>query len=406
MENDGVYIANIESLSYRNFKGVENISFLTDDNDIYPWTIFLGNNGTGKTNLLKIISSFESEVERDIREEGHTISIIHLPISLVEDHSYASKLIYNSREYLWESEYSINGSSMRYHDNEKFPGILIYAYGVNRKSSKNSKISSKEKIANNKTLFNSNVSLLDLDEWLLQTDYAVKNGQKSAERRLELIREVITGEIFPEITNFRFETNEELSNYVEFETAEGWFQLKNLAYGYQSTLSWIIDFCKKMFDRYPDSLNPLKEPAIVLIDEIDLHLHPSWQRSITKILSNLFPNTQFIATTHSPLVVQSLEEANVYVLNKDVDGVSVSRMPNKTFVGWSIEDILNKVMGLESKVKSDEYLDLMEKFDRGLDNGDYNQSKEAFDKLMDILPEEDIQKRVLSMQIQQFPEAR
>lgn len=406
MENDGVYIANIESLSYRNFKGVENISFLTDENDIYPWTIFLGNNGTGKTNLLKIISSFESEFQEKVKTSEDVILDLHMPSDFGENHFYYANLICDHIKFNWESETRKGGGMRSGQLGENFSGISIYAYGVNRRSSKNSKLSTKEKIANNKTLFNSNVSLLDLDEWLLQTDYAVKNGQKSAERRLKLIKEVITGEIFPEITDFRFETNEELSNYVEFETTEGWFQLKNLAYGYQSTLSWIIDFCKKMFDRYPDSLNPLKEPAIVLIDEIDLHLHPSWQRSITKILSNLFPNTQFIATTHSPLVVQSLEEANVYVLNKDVDGVSVSRMPNKTFVGWSIEDILNKVMGLESKVKSDEYLDLMEKFDRGLDNGDYNQSKEAFDKLMDILPEEDIQKRVLSMQIQQFPEAR
>jgi len=402
LENNGVYIANIESLTYRNFKDAKDISFLRTDTDVYPWTIFLGNNGTGKTNLLKVISNFETEIISDFELEKGKKEDLYISNGSYQGHKCKSKLLYNKVLNEWGSD----ENQLFYQTEEIFKSVTIYSYGVNRKSSKNSKLSSKEKISNNKTLYNYNVGLLDLDEWLLQTDYAVKNGQKSAERRLKLIKEVITGEIFPEITDFRFETNEELSNYVEFETAEGWFQLKDLAYGYQSTLSWIIDFCKKMFDRYPDSSNPLKEPAVVLIDEIDLHLHPSWQRSITKILSNLFPNTQFIATTHSPLVVQSLEEANVYVLNKDEDGVSVSRMPNKTFAGWSVEDILNKVMGLESKVKSDEYLDLMEKFDKGLDKGDYDQSKAAFDKLMDILPEEDIQKKVLSMQIQQFPKAR
>lgn len=406
MGNNGVYIAKIESLTYRNFKGVENISFLKSKRELYPWTIFLGNNGTGKTNLLKIISNFQSEYQSDIKFDDDNVDNIYLPFYFKEHHEYKVQLTIDSSLYIWESEITKSSNSRTGQRSGAFQGIIIYAYGVNRKSSKNSKLSSKEKTANNTTLFNHNVSLLDLDEWLLQTDYAVKNGQKSAERRLRLIKEVITGEIFPEISDFSFETNEELNNYVYFKTTEGWFQLKDLAYGYQSTLSWIIDFCKKMFDRYPDSSNPLKEPAIVLIDEIDLHLHPSWQRSITKILSNLFPKTQFIATTHSPLVVQSLEEANVYVLSKDEDGVSVSRMPNKTFAGWSVEDILNKVMGLESKVKSDEYLDLMGRFDKGLDKGDYDQSKAAFDKLMDILPEKDIQKRVLSMQIQQFPKAR
>jgi predicted ATP-binding protein involved in virulence len=405
MDTNAVYIADIEMLSYKNFKDVDNISFKKNNGEIYPWTIFLGNNGTGKTNLLKILSCFESD---KIKNNGNKETpFLYASKSVKHLHNFKANLIYNQQNLSWSSKSTNHGGSIK---NTLTNSILftfkIYAYGVNRKASRKTKLTSENTIENNETLFNHNLSLINLDEWLLQTDYAIKNGQKSAQKRLDLIKKVITGDIFPELQDFRFHTDNNLNNYVEFETKEGWFQLDDLAYGYQSTLSWIIDFCKKMFDRYPNSPNPLKEPAIVLIDEIDLHLHPKWQRNITNILSNLFPKTQFIATTHSPLVVQSLQEANVYVLNKEGKHVSVNKMPNKTFKGWSIEDILNKVMGLDSKVKSDEYLSLIDQFDAGLDDFNFEKSKEAYDKLMDILPETDTQKRVLEMQIKQFPEAR
>lgn len=408
MDSNGVYIANIETLTYKNFNEAKNISFLKDNGEVYPWTIFLGNNGTGKTNLLKIISAFEA-IEEYFENSQNEDIISYFPkgmSSRLQKYQYKSNLISNGNLHLCESHFDGKAGSTRGYNNYIGKNLVIYAYGVNRKTSKKAKLSSEENIDNSETLFNHNISLINLNEWLLQTDYAVKNNQKDAERRLNLIRKVITGDVFPEIKDFRFQTNEQFSNYVEFETDEGWFQLDDLAYGYQSTLSWIVDFCKKMFDRYPNSEDPLKEPAIVLIDEIDLHLHPEWQRNITHILSNLFPKTQFIATTHSPLVVQSLEEANVYVLNKKGKHVEINRMPNKTFKGWSVEDILIKVMGLESRVKSDTYLTLIEDFDKGIDTFDYNTSKKAYDELMEILPENDIQRRVLDMQIKQFPEAR
>ena len=119
-------------------------------------------------------------------------------------------------------------------------------------------------------------------------DYATKNNDKIAEKRLAKLKELIKSEIFPEIIDVRFKS-EAAKNHVEFQTLEGWYQLRELGYGYQTTTSWLFDLSKKLFERYPDSDNPLKEPAIVLIDEIDLHLHPKWQRNIIKYLSEYFP---------------------------------------------------------------------------------------------------------------------
>ena len=100
-----------------------------------------------------------------------------------------------------------------------------------------------------------------------------------------------------------------------------------LSLGYRTIAGWVMDLAWRFLDRYPDSPNPLAEPGIVFIDEIDLHLHPLWQREIISVLSSLFPATQFIATSHSPLIVQAPETANLVLLQKRDDNVEIVNDP-------------------------------------------------------------------------------
>jgi transcriptional regulator with XRE-family HTH domain len=118
--------------------------------------------------------------------------------------------------------------------------------------------------------------------------------------------------------------------------------------GYKTLIAWMVDLASRMFDRYPDSPNPLAEPAVVLIDEIDLHLHPKWQRTLMSYLSERFPNTQFIATAHSPLVVQAASDANVVLLRREGDHVVIDNNM-KDIHGWRVDQILTSdLFGLES----------------------------------------------------------
>ena len=103
---------------------------------------------------------------------------------------------------------------------------------------------------------------------------------------------------------------------MRFETPYGMTPLSGLSLGYQTTLTWIVDLALRLYDRYPDSSNPLAEPGIVLIDNIDLHLHPRWQRRMMADITRLFPAVQFIATAHSPLIVQAAENAKLVVLRE------------------------------------------------------------------------------------------
>ena len=129
-----------------------------------------------------------------------------------------------------------------------------------------------------------------------------------------------------------------------------------LSLGYKTVTAWTIDLAWRLLSQYPDSTNPLAEPAIVLIDEIDLHLQPKWQREIMDRLSKHFKNTQFIATAHSPLMVQAAIESNYAVLIQHENGVKILNVP-KGIDGWRVDQIFtSEIFGLESArgIKYDE----------------------------------------------------
>ena len=75
--------------------------------------------------------------------------------------------------------------------------------------------------------------------------------------------------------------------------------IDNLSHGYQSTISWIGDLVRQLCDAFPEMKNPLEASGVVLVDEIDIHLHPRWQRSIIQRIRNIFPNLQFIVTSRA-----------------------------------------------------------------------------------------------------------
>jgi predicted ATP-binding protein involved in virulence len=157
-----------------------------------------------------------------------------------------------------------------------------------------------------------------------------------------------------------------------------------------------------MFERYPNSENPLKEPAIVLIDELDLHLHPRWQRQIINYLTNIFSQTQFIVTTHSPFIIQSIEKINLFILNRDETGIVINHPKFKTFKGWTIEEILDEIHGLGEKTKSENYLTLIKQFDIALDSNDYEAANRAYVQLCDILHPTSPERKLLKVQLSQI----
>jgi hypothetical protein len=153
------------------------------------------------------------------------------------------------------------------------------------------------------------------------------------------LKELLTN-LLPEVKDVRVgEPRPRWEPSVEFKTPYGWVPLDALSLGYQSLVAWMVDLAAAMFDRYEKFADPLAEPAIVLVDEIDLHLHPKWQRDLLRFLTERFSNTQFIATAHSPLVVQAAENANVVLLRREGDHVVIENNPADVR-NWRIDQIL------------------------------------------------------------------
>ena len=96
--------------------------------------------------------------------------------------------------------------------------------------------------------------------------------------------------------------------------------IMQLSDGYKTLLSLVIDLASRMALANPELANPLLAPATVLIDEIDLHLHPDWQSRVIADLLNAFPHTQFILTTHSPYIIESV---NNHLQRSNITGLPI-----------------------------------------------------------------------------------
>ena len=126
--------------------------------------------------------------------------------------------------------------------------------------------------------------------------------------------------------------------------------LSQLSDGERSFLALICDLGRRLALANPRLDKPLHGAGVVLIDELELHLHPRWQREVSEKLRKTFPNIQFITTTHSPFVIQALRPGELINLDPDEFG---------EYADKSIEDISETVMGVDLPQKSKRYWEMM-----------------------------------------------
>jgi predicted ATP-binding protein involved in virulence len=127
------------------------------------------------------------------------------------------------------------------------------------------------------------------------------------------------------------------------KTPYGEVSLEALSLGYQTMTAWAVDLAWRLYQRYPKAAEPLREPAIVLIDELDLHLHPRWQRKIRESISAAFPQVQFIATAHSPLLAQSYLGMNLAVVREE-NGQAIIENDPKVVKTWRIDEVVTSAL--------------------------------------------------------------
>ncbi len=146
----------------------------------------------------------------------------------------------------------------------------------------------------------------------------VHEGKEFQYPDLKAARQVVI-DTLEHVTRVFFDDNPP-SLKVEFESNDGAqrvMSLEQLSDGYRNILGIVLDFARRLALAHPNWENPLKAPGILLIDEIDLHLHPKWQQQVIPSLQKAFPNTQIIVTTHSPAVLTTVRREQVYLLGFD-----------------------------------------------------------------------------------------
>lgn len=188
-----------------------------------------------------------------------------------------------------------------------------------------------------------------LKEWMFRQELAALQQQRGISQ-LEAVRNAVVTCI-PGCKGFRFDVQ-----FMELRVSldEGReFPFSLLSDGYRNAIAMVADIAWRATVLNPalEQDAPARTPGIVLIDEIDLHLHPRWQRTIVDNLRQTFPFIQFIATTHSPFIIQSLRDGKLIRLGQvgAVDDVSKQ----------SIEDIAEAVMDIETPQRSVRYLQMV-----------------------------------------------
>lgn len=147
-----------------------------------------------------------------------------------------------------------------------------------------------------------------------------------------------------EIARIQFDKQNSELSYITGETS---LPIRFLSAGYQSVIWMVLDIAYRMAVLNPNMREHASEcPGIVLIDELDMHLHPKWQWKMIEALQTVFPNVQFIAATHSPILIASCKNGQLIRVEKDEIFYDASGY------GMEINDVLRSAQGSDDMVES------------------------------------------------------
>jgi predicted ATPase len=189
----------------------------------------------------------------------------------------------------------------------------------------------------------------NIKQWIINRDFMIEKDWAAQEKQNWEHFTRHLPKIAPFNSNFSYiKTGRDLEPVFSVYSKECY--LEELSAGFQAVLSLIIDIFSWIESTMEgDSRLAVNTKGTVLIDEPDIHLHPEWQLTLREGLAALFPNMQFILTTHSPHLLASAGHGEVIVMPKSyIEPVYNLAPREKAFSGWQTEDILREIMGVES----------------------------------------------------------
>lgn len=393
MSNAPIYIQRIQVENIKTFVESTELVFTKPNGSLSQWTLLLGDNGIGKSTLLQLLVWMKPKLKLSEHDDREPENYVPGPIMDDEENQTLEHLVHRSANKAQTARIEAtfvanqilerksknppqecNTSFSIYTDsNGKFfdfdekcltdhediflvQGVEIYAYSASRWIGKSNikEDSLSDTIVN---FVQDKTELYDIEELLHALNYArldAKNKRSRGRysRFIVKVKQMLV-ELLPDFTSTdKFEINapkildDEADDGIVITTRHGHrIPFEDFSLGYRSVAAWTLDLAWRLFHKHPESRNPLREPAIVIIDEIDLHLHPKWQREIMSNLSKHFPRVQFIATAHSPLMVQAAVKHNYAVLSYDdeLKQVCIENRP-EGIAGWRVDQLLTSVL--------------------------------------------------------------
>jgi hypothetical protein len=169
------------------------------------------------------------------------------------------------------------------------------------------------------------------------------------ETGIEMIRSAL-GELLPGVTFLRIDRQ---NRQLLFDTPDGVVPLQQLSDGYQNMASWTGDLLFRITETFGNYRRPLAARGLLLLDEIDLHLHPVWQRELLLFLDRKLPNLQILATTHSPFTAQQASPGALHVLERiSTKGAKAGVLRARQYNGdpklLRVDQLLEPLLGLET----------------------------------------------------------
>lgn len=404
-------------------------------------TVLVGNNGAGKTTLLKSLATSLSWLVARIRtEKGNGSHIAEEDIRngaiggivsiAVTDHSHAHSNLPDATPedalFVWGIARGRQGRKTSFHSslagaslladhyrnqltaNEKAPLPLIAYYPVERSVLEIPlKIRTKhtfQQLDGYDNALNRGVDFRRFFEWFREredsenesgvsstalAEISEKFGKdsdiwktlsqlkaSSRDRQLTAVRSAIAA-FMPGFSNLRVKRRPRLHMAIDKDGVT--LNVSQLSQGEKSMMALVGDIARRLAMMNQSLDNPLEGDGIVLIDEVDLHLHPKWQRSLIRQLSETFPNCQFVLTTHSPLVISDAKDVLCYVLD---DGELHER---NGLYGLDANQVLLEVM--DTDIRNSDVQQRLNRLLERLQDGDLDQAKKLFSELSLELPE-------------------
>jgi predicted ATP-binding protein involved in virulence len=352
--------------------------------------ILTGQNGTGKTTILQALASKMLEIkpfdefrtlissnfkknfskrwnyEKNKGSHGNIVFAdgIELNFQGFEILSITRRLLSSNQEegfteLISEKQKELYQATLKEYSNNYIYNFVAFAYSGYRFIEHEESVETKDK-----PKYNPLEKALEFDKSFTQNDYTLNqwlaiNSSKRALAResgdtkgierfdrniknIELIIQEITGQ------TIKFETvyDTDLKIVANVEGKKLDFDL--LPDGLRSLISWIGDLLMRMDAlKWENDLSVFEREFILFLDEIEVHLHPSWQRKVLPVVQKLFKNAQIFITTHSPFIVNSIDGAYIYELKLDANGKCTADKPTISSTSKPIDEVLNEVYDIE-----------------------------------------------------------